>query len=55
MSKTIETPDLGDFENVPIIEIYISEGDTVEEGDNILAIESDKATMEIPSPAGGTV
>ena len=55
MAKTIETPDLGDFENVPIIEIYISEGDTVEAGDNILAIESDKATMEIPSPEGGTV
>ncbi len=55
MAKTIETPDLGDFDNVPIIEIYVSEGDTIESGDDILAIESDKATMEIPSPEGGTV
>ncbi|MCY4275465.1 MAG: FAD-dependent oxidoreductase, partial [Gammaproteobacteria bacterium] len=55
MAKTIETPDLGDFDNVPIIEIYVSEGDTIAAGDDILAIESDKATMEIPSPEGGTV
>ena len=46
---------MGDFENVPIVEIYVSEGDTVEAEDNILAIESDKAIMEIPSPEGGTV
>ncbi len=55
MTKIIDTPDLGDFENVPIIEIFISEGDTIEAGENILAIESDKATMEIPSTEGGTV
>ncbi|MYJ52538.1 MAG: dihydrolipoyl dehydrogenase [Gammaproteobacteria bacterium] len=55
MPTTVNTPDLGDFENVPIIEIYVSEGDTIAKDDLILAIESDKATMEIPAPEGGTV
>lgn len=55
MAETVKTPDLGDFNNVPVIEIYVSEGDVIEKNDNILAIESDKATMEIPSPQAGTV
>jgi dihydrolipoamide dehydrogenase len=51
----IKTPDLGDFENVPIIEIFVAVGDSIAKDDLLLAIESDKATMEIPSSEGGLV
>jgi len=54
-SKEILTPDLGDFENIPIIEIYVSPGDKISKDDLLLAIESDKATMEIPAELDGTV
>ncbi len=48
-------PDIGDFENVEIIEIHVAAGDTVEAEDPILTLESDKATMDIPSPFAGTI
>ncbi len=54
-ANTITTPDLGDFENVPIIEIFVSVGDTIEVDDLLLAIESDKATMEIPASSSGVI
>ncbi len=53
--KTLLTPDLGDFENVPVIELYVSAGDVVQKDDLILAIESDKATMDIPSTEDGEI
>lgn len=53
--KTILTPDLGDFEDVPIIEIFVNPGETIAKDDLLLAIESDKATMEIPASDGGVV
>ncbi|MBK8182476.1 MAG: dihydrolipoyllysine-residue acetyltransferase [Candidatus Competibacteraceae bacterium] len=57
MSQTIEVkiPDIGDFKNVPIIEILVKPGDTVKAEDPLVTLESDKATMDIPSPAAGTV
>jgi dihydrolipoamide dehydrogenase len=57
MSKTIEVtlPDIGDFDQVDIIEVLVAAGDTVEAEDSIITLESDKATMEIPAPQGGTV
>jgi len=57
MSKTIEVtlPDIGDFDQVDIIEVLVSPGDSVEAEDSIITLESDKATMEIPAPQGGTV
>ncbi|MEJ2591883.1 MAG: dihydrolipoyllysine-residue acetyltransferase [Candidatus Thiodiazotropha sp.] len=57
MGKTTEVllPDIGDFESVEIIEILVSEGDTVAVEDSLLTLESDKATMEIPSPYAGVV
>ncbi len=55
MTVEIKTPDLGDFEDVPIIEIYVGPGDEIKKDDPLLAIESDKATMEIPASEGGTV
>lgn len=51
----VKTPDLGDFENVPIIEIFVKPGDVIEIDDPLVAIESDKATMEIPASHSGTV
>ena len=51
----IALPDIGDFHDVEIIEILVSPGDTVAAEDSLLTLESDKATMEIPSPQAGTV
>ena len=57
MSKTIDIiiPDIGDFDNVPVIEVLIAEGDVVEKDDSMVTLESEKATMEIPAPQSGTV
>ena len=57
MSKEIEVkvPDIGDFRNIPIIEILVKPGDQVSAEDPLLSLESDKATMEVPSPTAGTV
>ena len=51
----VRVPDIGDFTDVPIIEIMVKPGDTVAEEDPLLTLESDKATMDVPSPAAGTV
>ena len=51
----VEVPDIGDFEDVPIIEILVSPGDTVAVDDPLLTLESDKATMDVPAPIAGTV
>jgi len=48
-------PDIGDFKDIPVIEVLVSAGDTVAKDDPLIALESDKATMEVPSPAGGVV
>jgi dihydrolipoamide dehydrogenase len=57
MSSVIEVrvPDIGDFKDVPVIGIEVSPGDTVKVEDALVTLESDKATMEVPSPAAGTV
>ena len=57
MSPVIEVrvPDIGDFENVEVIEVLVSPGDAVEREDSLITIESDKASMEIPSPHRGVV
>ena len=51
----VGVPDLGDFADVPVIEIHVSAGDVVSAEDPLVTLESDKATMDIPSPAAGTV
>jgi dihydrolipoamide dehydrogenase len=51
----IRVPDIGDFKNVPVIEIFVKPGDTVKVDDPLLALESDKATMDVPSPVAGAV
>ncbi|MCU7864790.1 MAG: dihydrolipoyl dehydrogenase [Candidatus Thiodiazotropha sp. (ex Lucinoma borealis)] len=57
MSGIVEVtlPDIGDFEQVDIIEILVAPGDMVEAEDSIITLESDKATMDIPSPHAGVV
>ncbi|BBO13391.1 MULTISPECIES: dihydrolipoyllysine-residue acetyltransferase [Bradyrhizobium] len=51
----IKVPDIGDFKEVPVIEIFVKPGDTVKAEDPLVALESDKATMEVPSPRDGVV
>jgi len=51
----VKVPDIGDFENVEIIEVLVAVGDTVAEEDSLITVETDKATMEIPSSHSGTV
>jgi pyruvate dehydrogenase E2 component (dihydrolipoamide acetyltransferase) len=51
----VSVPDLGDFGDVPVIEIHVAPGDVVHNEDPLVTLESDKATMDIPSPAAGTV
>ncbi len=54
-SSNVTLPDIGDFKNVPVIEVSVSPGDVISVDDVILVLESDKATMDIPSPVAGTV
>lgn len=51
----VKVPDIGDFKNIPVIEIQVKPGDVVKAEDPILTLESDKATMDIPAPLGGKV
>lgn len=57
MSNVIEikVPDIGDFSEVDVIEILVAAGDTVAEEDALITLESDKASMDIPSPQSGTI
>ena len=55
VEKQILLPNIGDFENVDVIEILVSVGDRVAVDDSLIVLESDKATMEIPSPFAGVV
>jgi len=51
----VKVPDIGDFKDVPVIEVLVKPGDTVKKDDSLITLESDKATMEVPAPSGGTV
>ncbi len=53
--QTVELPNIGDFEDVEVIEVLVKPGDSVEKEQALLVLESDKATMEIPSPLAGVV
>ncbi|MDJ0881898.1 MAG: dihydrolipoyllysine-residue acetyltransferase [Gammaproteobacteria bacterium] len=54
-TQKILLPDVGDFDDIEIIEVIISDGDVIDKDDSIITLESDKATMEIPSPYTGTI
>jgi dihydrolipoamide dehydrogenase len=51
----IRVPDIGDFADVPVIEVHVSPGDVVAVEDPLVTLESDKATMDVPSPVAGTI
>src|SRR6516164_6827123 len=51
----VRVPDIGDFKDVPVIEIFVKPGDSVKAEDPLIALESDKATMEVPAPLSGVV
>ena len=57
MSQIIEVkvPDIGDFESVPVIELFVKVGDSIKVDDAIVTLESDKATMDVPSTVAGVV
>ncbi|WP_250538084.1 MULTISPECIES: dihydrolipoyl dehydrogenase [unclassified Caballeronia] len=53
--QDVKVPDIGDFKDIPVIEVHVKPGDTVEKEQSLITLESDKATMDVPSPAAGTV
>lgn len=53
MTTTLLVPDIGDFKNVPVIEILVEPGDAIQPDDALLTLESDKATIDVPASAGG--
>lgn len=57
MSKLIEVkvPAIGDFKNIPVIEVLVKPGDTVKPEDSLVTLESDKATLDVPAPVGGVI
>ena len=55
MSEKLLVPDIGEFENVEVIEILVKPGDQIKENDPVVTIESDKSSVEIPSILSGKV
>src|SRR2546425_1887887 len=51
----VKVPDIGDFKDVPVIEVFVKPGDAVKAEDPLVTLESDKATMDVPAPTAGTV
>ena len=51
----VKVPDIGDFKDVPVIEVLVKPGDTVKTEQSLVTLESDKATMDVPSPVDGVV
>lgn len=51
----VKVPDIGEYKNIPVIEVLVKPGDSVKAEDPLVTLESDKATMDVPSPAAGTV
>ena len=51
----VRVPDIGDFKDVPVIEVFVKPGDTVKAEEPLISLESDKATMDVPAPLGGVV
>ena len=54
-TKQITVPDIGDFKDVNVIEVLVKAGDTVKAEDSLITLETDKATMDVPSPSAGVV
>ncbi|MEW6167745.1 MAG: dihydrolipoyllysine-residue acetyltransferase [Pseudomonadota bacterium] len=54
-SIEVKVPDIGDYHDVPVIDVLVADGDTVDKDQPLIVLESDKATMEVPAPAAGKV
>jgi pyruvate dehydrogenase E2 component (dihydrolipoamide acetyltransferase) len=54
-SMEVAVPDVGDYHDIPVIEVLVKDGDTVEQDAPLIVLESEKSTMEVPAPAAGTV
>ena len=55
MAKNIPVPDIGDFKDVEIIEVLVKAGDKIKKNDPIVTLESDKSSVEVPSPFEGKI
>jgi pyruvate dehydrogenase E2 component (dihydrolipoamide acetyltransferase) len=55
MTIDVKVPDIGDFKDVPVIEVLVKPGDVVKAEDSLVTLESDKATLDVPSPRTGTI
>src|SRR3954454_3042098 len=55
MTDTIKVPDIGDFKDVPVIEVHVKPGQIIAAEDTLVTLESDKATLDVPAPAAGTI
>src|SRR5579859_6374961 len=53
--RDVLVPDIGDFKNIPVIEVLVKPGDSVKAEDSLITLESDKATMEVPAPFAGVI
>jgi pyruvate dehydrogenase E2 component (dihydrolipoamide acetyltransferase) len=53
--RDVLVPDIGDFKNIPVIEVLVKPGDSIKAEDALISLESDKATMEVPAPFAGVV
>src|SRR6267378_2430609 len=54
-TQEVKVPDIGDFKDVPVIQVFVKPGDRVKPEDPLISLEPDKATMDVPSPAAGTI
>ena len=55
MTDTIKVPDIGDFKDVPVIEVYVKPGQTIAAEETLITLESDKAAMDVPAPSAGVI
>jgi dihydrolipoamide dehydrogenase len=55
MTDTIKVPDIGDFKDVPVIEVYIKPGQAIAAEETLITLESDKAAMDVPAPSAGVI
>ena len=55
MAQNISVPDIGDFKDVEVIEVLVKPGDKINKNDPVVTIESDKSSLEIPSPSSGEI
>jgi dihydrolipoamide dehydrogenase len=55
MTDTIKVPDIGDFKDVPVIEVYVKPGQTITAEETLVTLESDKAAMDVPAPSAGVI